>query len=79
MSAQGSGVIADCVLNRVGVVGGCCIAVGNSDGLRFLMVLASVSSTVEPEIATAVTALATPPELTVKAEVEAVVEERVSL
>ena len=45
----------------------------------FLMVLVSVSSTVEPEIATTVTALATPPELTVKAEVAAVVEERVSL
>ena len=44
----------------------------------FLMVLASVSSTVEPEIATAVTALAAPSVVTAKADVVAVVEERFS-
>ena len=44
----------------------------------FVTVLVSVSSTVEPEIATAVTALAAPPEVTVKADVAAVVEESAS-
>ena len=44
----------------------------------FLMMLVSVSSTVEADTATLVTGLKTPAELTVKAEVDAVVEERVS-
>ena len=43
------------------------------------MGLVTVSSTVEPETATAVTALAIPPEVTVKAEAAAVVAARVSL
>ena len=41
--------------------------------------LVRVSSTVEPEIATAVTALSLPSVVTEKAEAAAVVEERVSL
>ena len=65
-------------MNCVGIVGACGIAVGNSDGLRFLMMLVRVSSTVEPEIATAVTALAEPSVVTAKSVVAAVVEERVS-
>nr|WP_255475855.1 hypothetical protein [Synechococcus sp. BIOS-E4-1] len=43
------------------------------------MGLLTVSSTVEPETATAVTSLSTPPEVTVKAEAAAVVAESVSL
>ena len=45
----------------------------------FLTVLVSVSSTVTPEMATAVTGLGLPSVVTVKAEAAAVVAESVSL
>ena len=45
----------------------------------FLTALVSVSSTVAPEMATAVTGLSLPSVVTEKAEDSAVVEERVSL
>ena len=44
-----------------------------------MTVLVRVSSTVEPEMATAVTALAEPPVVTANVEAAAVVEERASL
>ena len=45
----------------------------------FLIVVASVSSTVEPDIATEETLLLEPPDVTVKADVAAVVEDKASL
>ena len=41
--------------------------------------MASVSSTVDPDIATAVTLLLDPPDVIAKAEVAAVVEDKASL
>ena len=45
----------------------------------FLIVVASVSSTVEPDIATEETLLLEPPDVTAKADVAAVVEDKASL
>ena len=45
----------------------------------FFTVVARVSSTVDPDIATAVTPLLDPPVVTAKAEVAAVVEDKSSL
>ena len=45
----------------------------------FLIVVASVSSTVDPDIATEETLLLEPPDVTAKAEVAAVVEDKASL
>ena len=45
----------------------------------FLTVVVRVSSTVDPDIATSVTLLLEPPDVTAKAEVAAVVEDKASL
>ena len=68
------------VLDGIGVVAIGWIGVGNGDRLKvFDGVGERVSSTVEPEMATEVTALAAPSVVTVKAEAAAVVAESASL
>ena len=79
-AAQGCGVIALAVLNGIVVVAIGWIGVGNGDRLKVFDGFGECElSTVLPETATPVTALAVPSVVTVKAEAAAVVAESASL
>ena len=67
------------VLNGVGVIGVGWICVGNSDGLVVFDGVVGELNTVSPSMAAAVTVLAEPSVVTVKAVAAAVVEESGSL